>query len=142
SVRHGRSSGCSSQRWSSWRSSPVSQPGCHASSRLYPDAYVAFCAAVLMDAKEEQVHGMLIGCAEWFFTAAELCKISVQVWIRLGVPSDGLLLFATSLLYFPTADVGADIKCRRSRGDRCGAVNCQPIRLFDHLVGDLLQMQR
>src|SRR4029453_10550605 len=81
SVRHGRSSGCSLQRWSSWRSSPVSQPGCHASSRLYPDAYVAFCAAVLMHAKEEQVHGMLIGCAEWFFNAAELCKISVEVWM-------------------------------------------------------------
>jgi hypothetical protein len=34
-----------------------------------------------MHAKEEQVHGMLIGCAEWFFNAAELCKISVEVWM-------------------------------------------------------------
>ena len=24
---------------------------------------------------------MLIGCAEWFFNAAELCKISVEVWM-------------------------------------------------------------
>jgi hypothetical protein len=34
-----------------------------------------------MHAKEEQVHGMLIGCAEWFFNAAELCEISVEVWM-------------------------------------------------------------
>jgi hypothetical protein len=34
-----------------------------------------------MHAKEEQVHGMLIGCAEWFFNAAELCKVSVEVWM-------------------------------------------------------------
>lgn len=29
-----------------------------------------------MHAKE--VHGMLIGCAEWFFNAAELYKLSVE----------------------------------------------------------------
>jgi hypothetical protein len=34
-----------------------------------------------MHAKEEQVHGMLIGRAEWFFNAAELCKVSVEVWM-------------------------------------------------------------
>jgi hypothetical protein len=32
-----------------------------------------------MHAKE--VHGMLIGCAEWFFNAAELYKLSVEAWM-------------------------------------------------------------
>jgi hypothetical protein len=47
----------------------------------FPFVWCMFCDPVLIHAKEEQVHGMLIGCAEWFFTAAELCKISVEVWM-------------------------------------------------------------